>query len=839
MLNRKYWIFGFVVMFVWGISGITNYYSPNRMGSDWYSDVPFQEGMSFTTWGAHSFNSTEANLEFQKMKEAGVDWVCVNMWYFQTNLTSTDIHFHAWSDTYENMTNAFLYAQSLGMHILYKPMLNLEVYEWRSYINYSADWMAAYTEWLLENAVAAEAGGVEIFSIGCEMGNMQVHSQDVRSMIASIREVYSGLLTYSANHDSFTHIDWWDAVDIIGTSMYSPFTMDLDPTVDELTNVWNGMYTKLEAMSVEWNRPILFTEIGAQALDGANILPNDDRLSDEKDQEELRDIYLSLFQSRIWTAPWFKGAYWWIWDFTVGDENSVGFNPSIPIVLNVIKDTYVPEHIGVPSNYVFRYLLPMILALLGFLFFFLKIYSRDMHYVNVSTERSKASSENVQTSESNKKFESINLNQDTFQIGIIFGIVLFLTFTRLTEGFYFIINSAISYSIILGISTTGIIFSFLCILIVAGLISFALFLKHPQLMLPTIILTIWGYIFGTFGVFTNGILIKIFFDLMVFFLVVGIFLSHIFRLKHNLMNINNAQDRLVKLIFHILIISLGSLVLLMLMLIYFEEMTIGFLIVPLLWLEIRSNANLDVNLAETQTEIVRESVENEDLLKSTNFPNILSSGLLLGASLLIGVIVPLGFTGYNLLSMKETLLAWMLLPALSGMIFVLATLLVLQKAKPKNYFASTILNKLFYHPMELGYQIIGFLGVFGTLNFWFNWSDVFWGILSALLLLSFEIALLYLLINKISKENFARTMLYLLLLFIFLALGFIINAAKGLIVVQFTFLDFIDGAFITRTDFTGMAELNLPYRVKAIIGVIISIFAGLFWIVSRMRIKKQ
>lgn len=312
--------------------------------SEPYENVPFQKGMSFTTWRTGSFNTTETRQALDAMKAAGVEWVNINHWWWQDYLNSTEIKPDHWSDSYENMTACFEYARSIGLHVLYKPMLNLlKVYDWRSYIHYSPEWMGNYTAWMVEHAKAAEAGGVEILSIGCEMGNMQVHSADVRAMIARIREVYTGQLTYSANHDSYMHVDWWDAVDMIGISMYTPMAVSWDPGVDELRTAWDGLHGSLQALAARWRRPVVFTEIGIQARDGSAMIPNDNQISDRQDTAEMRDYYVSLFTSRIWRAPWFKGAHWWIWDLTEYREDLDGFNPVL--VADTIAEHYAMERV--------------------------------------------------------------------------------------------------------------------------------------------------------------------------------------------------------------------------------------------------------------------------------------------------------------------------------------------------------------------------------------------------------------------------------------------------------------------------------------------------------------
>ncbi|MBA7522351.1 hypothetical protein ES705_14469 [subsurface metagenome] len=283
------------------ITGLASYYfylSVKQEGVS-YPEIPFQNGMSFTTWGAYSFNSTEAKNQILEMKEIGIEWVAVNIWWVQKSITSTEIYPGDWTDTAENITAFFEYVHSKDMKILFKPMLDSQDKIWRSYIEATPEWIEEYSDFIKYTAEIAENGSVEIFSIGCEMGNWQVHTEDVIELIAEVREIFSGELTYAANHDSFWYIDWWDKVDIIGVDAYFSFTLDYEPTLEDMIEVWNGFYDDFEIFQKKWKKPILFAELGCQNRDGCNIAPNDVKFNDNQDEEEFQMFYKSLFESKI------------------------------------------------------------------------------------------------------------------------------------------------------------------------------------------------------------------------------------------------------------------------------------------------------------------------------------------------------------------------------------------------------------------------------------------------------------------------------------------------------------------------------------------------------------
>ena len=103
---------------------------------------------------------------------------------------------------------------------------------------------------------------------------------------------------------------------------------------------------------------------------GANISPNDDELSTQQDIQGLVDYYTAFYESKIWTAPWFKGAYWWIWDPGYTNANIselTGFCPYLPPVLNVTEQYYKSPVVSIVSNVIPRTFIPFGIRIACFL----------------------------------------------------------------------------------------------------------------------------------------------------------------------------------------------------------------------------------------------------------------------------------------------------------------------------------------------------------------------------------------------------------------------------------------------------------------------------------------
>ena len=99
----------------------------------------------------------------------------------------------------------------------------------------------------------------------------EISSTDVRAR-------YDGELVYGANWGNpaiGNTVNWWDAVDYVGIDAYYPLTGVNNPTPAQLQTAWTNRANQIETWrnSVAPDKQVIFTEVGYQALDGANVVP--------------------------------------------------------------------------------------------------------------------------------------------------------------------------------------------------------------------------------------------------------------------------------------------------------------------------------------------------------------------------------------------------------------------------------------------------------------------------------------------------------------------------------------------------------------------------------------
>lgn len=279
----------------------------------------FQKGMSYRPApypNYYPYDTDESDESLRRMAECGVEWVAIITWWFQENLTSTQIYPHPdYTPTNESLKHAVQNAHELGMKVMLKPMVDTEdarnLPRWM--IPPSTGWFTSYKTFVGSYAQFAQETGVELLCIGCEFKTTEVDVASWRQIISEVRKHYSGPLTYAATVDSYQHIAWWDALDYVGINAFFPLTDKGDLTLEELKQAWNRTANDIESWHSSMDKPILFTEIGYRSGNGTNKEPWNWTKTMKPDPQEQFDCYLAAFQI-LWNKQWFYALYWWIWE---------------------------------------------------------------------------------------------------------------------------------------------------------------------------------------------------------------------------------------------------------------------------------------------------------------------------------------------------------------------------------------------------------------------------------------------------------------------------------------------------------------------------------------------
>ncbi len=265
-----------------------------------------------------------------ELERLGVRHVALIPYGFQRGHDDPDLRFNPEPGWYSEGTTAARTlaadAAARGMAVVLKPQLWLgrdAGEHWSATIGFETEkgwqaWEANYRRLILHHARTAEEIGSPLFVVGTELGRAAREREAFwRSLIAEVRGVFSGELTYAANwHDDLEHIRFWDALDVVAVQAYFPLAESKDavPGVEALVAAWAPHERMLREIAEREGKPVLFTEVGYRPMPFAAAEPWESgrREGVEPDPAAQARLYEAFFRA-LWDEPWFAGAVLWKW----------------------------------------------------------------------------------------------------------------------------------------------------------------------------------------------------------------------------------------------------------------------------------------------------------------------------------------------------------------------------------------------------------------------------------------------------------------------------------------------------------------------------------------------
>lgn len=276
--------------------------------------MDYIKGVSFL-----NFSECRGNYASDEMKESiriakdslGLSHITLCFLAFQETAHTTEIDYKgSWTPHRDEIIEISKYAQSLGLKVILKPMLDCKDGTWRAHINFFdidepceakwSDWFMSYTDYMVTYAKIAEDAGCEMIVIGTELVQTERRVSEWIMTINEIRKVYNGFLTYNCDKYQEENVKWWNHVDVISASGYYPY----DDIEDEIT--------RIELFAKRQNKPYFFAEAGCPSRVGSKHNPNDWQFAGEHSNEEQRQWY-EKFINATKNRKWLYGYTWWGW----------------------------------------------------------------------------------------------------------------------------------------------------------------------------------------------------------------------------------------------------------------------------------------------------------------------------------------------------------------------------------------------------------------------------------------------------------------------------------------------------------------------------------------------
>lgn len=261
------------------------------------------------------------------LSDMGCTWVNFAIAARQNDIKSESVHI-AWQNipSQKDIERILRYAKSKGMSTMVMPIVLLDhasSKEWRGVIE-PPDWdvwFDSYTKYIVFVAKLAHACDVDIFSVGSELLSTESFRSRWANVIAEVRKIYFGKLTYSANWDHYEFPVFWDQLDYVSMNCYHELADRPGATVAELNKAWvterNGkpaIKPSLLAFVEKQKKPFFFTEVGWHNLQNTVSEPWNYVAEGEIDPTEQLHAYQSFVET--WgNVPntKFMGAFFWEW----------------------------------------------------------------------------------------------------------------------------------------------------------------------------------------------------------------------------------------------------------------------------------------------------------------------------------------------------------------------------------------------------------------------------------------------------------------------------------------------------------------------------------------------
>lgn len=329
-----------------------------------FSNIVKQKGISFGDWENQITlkNITEVDESLNKLKSStNAAWVSIYFQAFAEDPSSPNVYTDPLKTTNgTQLTHLINTAHSLGLKVMVKPHIILACnflhipstcpdgskicggqHCWRGIIgkypafsdNEWTTWFSSYKKIITYYASIASNAGAESFSVGCELPSTASRDKEWRQVIASVRNIFNGTITYSSHTSGTYSIGFWDAVDFIGIDAYMQLmvnsTKAMSPSVADFTNAWSdrGYIDQLATLSNKFEKKIVFTEVGYSSSQFCGVQPYE-VTSQILDMQCQANAYEAVLKN-IWKLSWFGGAFWWTWraDINAGGTNDLDLTP--------------------------------------------------------------------------------------------------------------------------------------------------------------------------------------------------------------------------------------------------------------------------------------------------------------------------------------------------------------------------------------------------------------------------------------------------------------------------------------------------------------------------------
>lgn len=286
----------------------------------------FSQAQKSTKIDGISFVSSRDSItavHVQPVLKVHANWVALSPFGFLMALDQPQLNFNHSRQWFGERTDGIRQmAREFKRHklkVMLKPQLWIRHGEFTGHIkmNTEADWQTFdknYADFILAYARLAQEEKIEMFSIGTELAAyVAARPESWKKLIAEVRKVYKGKITYAENWDTYHRFPYWSLLDYIGIDAYFPLSEEKTPSVAQLLEKWKPIKANIQQLSAQTAVPVLFTEYGYRSIDFTAQKPWDSSRELNALNFEGQSNAIEAIHTAFWGEDWFAGGFLWKW----------------------------------------------------------------------------------------------------------------------------------------------------------------------------------------------------------------------------------------------------------------------------------------------------------------------------------------------------------------------------------------------------------------------------------------------------------------------------------------------------------------------------------------------
>ena len=270
-----------------------------------------------THGGGQDWGRDEMVPTLRDIKQLGANWVAIHPYAGISKDGTVSLRSIDPSEAPIYWTRPIAEAHAMGLKISITPHLAYwrSGFQWAGEIEFQTDeewarFWTTYRHWIL--TLAQTCQDADAFVIGTELDKTVHHEKEWRALIADVRKIFKGPITFASNWSDYQRVPFWDALDVIGIQAYFPLSAKENPTEQDIRQGWEKRIQELRAYSIKHNRNIVFTELGYNQSYSAAAEPWGYRVDDEG-ARPLQEMCWRIAFEAIASEPRIVGSLLWKW----------------------------------------------------------------------------------------------------------------------------------------------------------------------------------------------------------------------------------------------------------------------------------------------------------------------------------------------------------------------------------------------------------------------------------------------------------------------------------------------------------------------------------------------